>query len=107
MEAGDAAFRSEADTDRSVLTDFSDGTPKGEEFFSRHENASLFEQVLREPRPAKYRRDKDARFFQPHSKTARNPKVFNHCFVQLSEHHLDLHVVFAGIAPRDPGAGNR
>jgi hypothetical protein len=85
MEARDAAFRPKADTDGSILADFTDGTPKGKELFSGYKNASLFKEVLREPCPAEYRRDKDARFFQPQSKTARDPKVFDHFFTQLSK----------------------
>src|SRR5450631_3827327 len=85
MEASDAAFRSEAETDRSVLADFTDGTPKGKEFFSRYEDASLLKEVLRERRPAKHRRNNNARFFQPHTQTARNAKMFDHCPTPLSQ----------------------
>src|SRR5271165_6623450 len=85
MEAREVAFRPKPDTDRSILADFTDGPPKGKEFFSGYNDAGLFEEVLRKPSPAEYRRDKDARFFQPHTKTARYSKVLDHCFTQLSE----------------------
>src|SRR5271167_3454354 len=85
MEASDAGLRSETDTDRGILAHFTDRPPKGKELFSRNKNASLFEEVLREPRPAQYCRNKDARFFQSQSKTACYAKVFDHCSTQPSK----------------------
>lgn len=85
MKACDAAFRAEADTDRSVHADFTDGALKCEELFRRDEDAGLIEEVLRETRSAQHCRNKDARFFQPQPKTAWYAKVFDHCSTQLSK----------------------
>ena len=84
MKALRPGLGSEGKADARVFADFSDGTPKGKQFFGGEEYPGLLKEIRREPCPAEYRGNRNSHLSQPGGQHARNAKVLDRCITLTS-----------------------